>query len=54
MAARVRIQKPLATNYVVSYYKKAVCPNLFAALPNIFCHINLLDIADVVFEVEIQ
>jgi hypothetical protein len=44
MAARVRIQKPLV----------AVCPNLFASLPNIFYHIKLLDIADVVFEVEIQ
>jgi hypothetical protein len=53
----VRIQKPVVTYDVVSYYRKAVCSNLFAALPNIFYHLNftiLLSIADVMFEVEIK
>jgi tRNA isopentenyl-2-thiomethyl-A-37 hydroxylase MiaE len=27
--------------YVVSYYRKAVCLNLFAALPNVFYQIHL-------------
>jgi hypothetical protein len=37
---RVGIQKPVLTYDIVSYYRKAVCPNLFAALPNIFYHLN--------------
>jgi hypothetical protein len=54
---RVRIQKPVVTYNVVSCYRKAVCPNLFAVLPNVF--INeisslVLNIAYVIFEVEIQ
>jgi hypothetical protein len=32
----VRIQKPVVTYDIVSYYRKAVRPNLFAALPIIF------------------
>jgi hypothetical protein len=31
---RVRIQKSVVTYDMVSYYRKGVCPNLFAALPN--------------------
>jgi hypothetical protein len=32
-----------------------VCPDLFPMLPNVFHHIKfLLNIADVIFEVEIQ
>jgi hypothetical protein len=31
----------IVTYYIVSYDKKAVCPNLFAALPNIFYYQNL-------------
>jgi hypothetical protein len=34
--SRVRIKKPAVTYDIVSYYIKAVCPNLFAALTNIF------------------
>jgi hypothetical protein len=37
---RVRIQKPVVTYNVVTCDKKAVCPDLFAALPNVFHHIN--------------
>jgi hypothetical protein len=37
---RARIKKPVVAYDIVSYYKKAVCPNLFAALPNIFYHLN--------------
>jgi hypothetical protein len=34
---RTRTQKPAVTYDIVSYYyRKAVCPNLFAALPNVF------------------
>jgi hypothetical protein len=33
---RVGIKKPLVTYDIVSYYRKAVCPNLFAALPDFF------------------
>jgi hypothetical protein len=33
---RVRIKKPVVTYDIVSYCRKAACPNLFAALPNIF------------------
>jgi hypothetical protein len=37
--------------------QKAVCPDLFATLPNVFHHINftiLLNITDVIFEVDVQ
>jgi hypothetical protein len=37
---QVRIQKPVVTYDVVTYDKKAVCPDLFAMLPNVFHHIN--------------
>jgi hypothetical protein len=36
----VRIQKPVVTYDVVTCDKKAVCPDLFATLPNVFHHIN--------------
>jgi hypothetical protein len=37
----VRIQKPLVTYDIVSYNTKTACPNLFAAFPNVFYHLNL-------------
>jgi hypothetical protein len=39
---RVRIQKPVVTYDMVSYYTKAACPDLFAALPNVFAGENLI------------
>jgi hypothetical protein len=32
--ARARIQKPVVTYDIVSYYRKAVCSNLFATYPD--------------------
>jgi hypothetical protein len=56
--AWVRIQKPVVTYDIVSYNRKAVCLNLFAALPNVFLIIKILpllfNIANVIFEVEMQ
>jgi hypothetical protein len=36
----VRIQKPVVTYYVVSYYRKAVSQDLLATLPNVFADEN--------------
>jgi hypothetical protein len=40
LPARVRILKPVVTYDIVTFDKKAVCPDLFATLPNVFHHIN--------------
>jgi hypothetical protein len=36
----VRIQKPVVSYFIVTCYKKAVCPYLFATLSNVSHHIN--------------
>jgi hypothetical protein len=39
---KVRIQKPVVTYDVVSCYRKLVCLNLFAVLPNVFYQLNFI------------
>jgi hypothetical protein len=42
----VRIKKPVVTFGAVSYYRQAVCPDLFATLPNYFANEILIRFAN--------
>jgi hypothetical protein len=45
--ARVRIQNPVVTYKIVRYDRKAVCSNLFAALPKVFADEILITFANI-------
>jgi hypothetical protein len=47
MLVRVRIQKPVVTYNIVTNDKRAVCPDLFATLPNGFAD-EILIIVDII------